>query len=163
MEEFDRTAVARMPLAEGVGWLSRYVLDDLFLEEIWDEHRGRCWTGMLSFPSMVQLIHDALLNYKSGRESFLKHQRDGRLETSLQAAYGKLSRIPVAVSEALLLRSTETASTLSGLGKLGEAIVIAGISRGDLRRQDNQTGCQTIETLSRSFRRAIGRSCPGRD
>ncbi len=107
MDDFDRGAVARMPLAESVGWLVRYVLDDAFLEELWDQHRGRCWTKVISLPLIVQLIHDALLNYESGRESFQKHRADGTLEASLQAVYTKLSRIPVTISQALLSKSTQ--------------------------------------------------------
>lgn len=102
MDEGQRLAVTRMPLVEGVLWLFRHALGDDLLEEIWDEHRGRCYDDVLTFPVMVQLIQDALMRFPSGRESFLKHQADGLLETTLQAAYGKLSRIPVAVSQGLL-------------------------------------------------------------
>src|ERR1700690_57041 len=107
MDEIERFSLSRMPLAEGVDWLWRYMLAEKFLEEIWNEHRGRCWTNVLTFPVMVQLIHDALMSFNSGRESFQKHQADGTLETSLQAAYGKLARIPVAVSQAFLFQSTK--------------------------------------------------------
>ncbi|MDX1968076.1 MAG: transposase [Planctomycetaceae bacterium] len=107
MDAGQRAALARMPLAEGVGWLWRYVLDDDALQQVWDEHRGRCWNGILTFPLLVELVRDALLECRSGRESFLKHQEAGTLETSLQAAYGKLKRTPVAVSEALLRHCTQ--------------------------------------------------------
>ncbi len=107
MDEFDLKTVSRMPLAEGVVWLWRSVLDEALLERIWESHRGRCWTNELTFSSVVQLIHDALLNYDSGRECFQKHRADGTLSASLQAAYGKLRRIPVAVSQALVDEGTQ--------------------------------------------------------
>lgn len=112
MDEIDRRAVARMPLAEGVIWLWRFVLDESLLERIWERCRGRCWTKELTFSSIVQLVHDALLNYDSGRECFQKHRVDGTLSTSLQAAYGKLSRIPVAVSQALVDEGSRNLLTL---------------------------------------------------
>ncbi len=107
MEEFERRALEKMPLAEGVGWLWRFVLDEEFLDSIWGRFRGRCYTGVLKFSLIVQLIHDALLNFGSGRESFRKHQIDGTLEASLQATYGKLARLPVAVSQAMLSETTQ--------------------------------------------------------
>ena len=112
MDEFDRKAVSRMPLAEGVVWLWRSVLDEALLERIWESHRGRCWTNELTFSSIVQLVHDALLNYDSGRECFQKHRADGTLSASLQAAYGKLSRIPVPVSQALVEEGTQNLQKL---------------------------------------------------
>lgn len=106
MDAGQRLAVARMPLAEGVLWLFRQALADDVLEAVWAEHRGRCYNDVLTFPTMLRLVQDALLRFDSGRESFLKHQAEGTLETTLPAVYGKLSRIPVPVSQGLLLTAS---------------------------------------------------------
>ena len=106
MDAGAKWAVGRMPLAEGVQWVLRYALGDELLQGIWDEHRGRCYDKTISFPLLVWLTRDALMEFNSGHESFIKHQADSTLETSVQAAYGKLGRTPVAVSQGLLLQAT---------------------------------------------------------
>lgn len=95
-----------MPLAEGVGWLCRYAFDDGLLNSVWERHRGRCYTATIQFPDFVRLIHDALLTYGSGRECFQKQREAGTFAASVTAAYGKLRRVPIAVSDALLQHST---------------------------------------------------------
>jgi hypothetical protein len=102
MDETQKAMLAKLPLAEGVGWLCRFALDDALLSSIWEQHRGRCYTAAIQFPDLVRLIHDALLTYDSGRECFQKHREAGTLEASVVAAFGKLRRVPIAVSEALL-------------------------------------------------------------
>lgn len=104
MDDTERAMLERVPLAEGVLWLWRHVLDESFLQDVWDDHRGRCYDHMISFPMLVTLVHEALLHYGSGRASFVKHAEAGTLGASLQAVYGKLGRTPVAVSEAFLRR-----------------------------------------------------------
>ncbi len=79
-----------------------WITDSDRLEEIWKKHRGRCFENLISFPVMVSLVADALLKYESGRESFEKNREDGVLEASIQAAYKKLGRCPIAVSQAFL-------------------------------------------------------------
>lgn len=108
MDGFDKAVIDRLPLAESVMVLFRTIADEATLSEIWEDHRGRCYEKELCFPVMVHLISDALLTGESGRQSFRKSQEQGVLKTSLQAAYEKLARLPVAVSEAFLQRSTAT-------------------------------------------------------
>ena len=106
MDAGPKWAVGRMPLAEGVQWVLRYALDDERLQGIWDEHRGRSYDKTISFALLVWLTRDALMEFNSGHESFVKHPADSTRETSVQAAYGKLGRTPVAVSQGLLLQAT---------------------------------------------------------
>jgi len=92
-----------MPLAESVLWLWRWVTSEERLEGLWDRTRGRCYEKIISFSLMVHLIADALLQYGgSGRRSFEKNIESGRLEATLAAAYGKLRRLPIPLSQAFL-------------------------------------------------------------
>lgn len=106
MDGFSLEAISRVPLAEAVMLLFRSVTDEDLLTSIWDEHRGRCYDRVISFPLIVHLISDALLTSKSGRQSFQHNMQPGVLEASVQAAYQKLAHLPIAVSEAFLERST---------------------------------------------------------
>lgn len=106
MDGFSVEAIRRLPLAEAVMLLFRSVTDEDLLSSIWNEHRGRCYDRVISFPLIVHLISDALLTSKSGRQSFQQNMQPGILEASVQAAYQKLAHLPIAVSEAFLERST---------------------------------------------------------
>lgn len=106
MEAIQKEMLARMPLAEAVLWLWRLVTSEDRLWEIWDRHRGRNYEQVITFSTMLTLICDALLQYGSGRRSFEKGIQAGTLPASFQAAYGKLGRMPIAVSQALLKELT---------------------------------------------------------
>lgn len=104
MDSLSREVVARMPLAESVLLLWRWVASEDRLAGIWSQHRGRCYEKVISFPLMVHLIADCLLKHGgSGRRAFQKNIEAGELEASIQAAYGKLRRLPIPLSEAFLL------------------------------------------------------------
>jgi hypothetical protein len=103
MEVKTKAVLARMPLAEAVLWLWRWVTSEDRMARLWEGHRGRCYEKIITFSLMVQLIADALLQYGgSGRRSFEKGVENGELEASIQAAYGKLSRLPLPLSEAFV-------------------------------------------------------------
>ena len=70
--------------------------------------RQRCYTKVLEFHVLVQLMHDALLVYRgSGRQAF-EHARDAeQLPVSIQAAFGKLRRVPIELSEGFLAECTD--------------------------------------------------------
>jgi hypothetical protein len=106
MERPSQEVIARLPLAEAVLLIWAWVLETEWLEEVWDRHRGRCYDRILTFPVMVQLIADALLVYESGRESFQKHIDEGFVDISVQAAYRKLGRLPIPLSQAFLTEVT---------------------------------------------------------
>ena len=103
----DREVMARMPLAEAVLILFAMVTEEEQLGKLWDANRGRCYEKVISFELMVRLIFDALTkNDGSGRRSFQSHIEQDSLEATIEAAYGKLRRLPLAVSEAFLQDST---------------------------------------------------------
>jgi hypothetical protein len=107
MDRPAKEVLARMRLAEAVLLLWRWVTCEERMQGLWDRYRGRCYEKIISFSLMVHLIADALLQYEgSGRRSFEKNIENGQLETSLQAAYGKLGRLPIPLSEAFLAECT---------------------------------------------------------
>jgi hypothetical protein len=107
MDRPSNRVLARMPLAEAVLLLWRWVTCEERMSEVWQRHRGRCYEKIISFSQMVHLIADALLQYKgSARRSFEKGIENGELEATFQAAYKKMSRLPVAVSQAFLAQGT---------------------------------------------------------
>jgi Transposase DDE domain len=102
-----RETLARLPLAQAVLTLWRWVADANALNQIFEDHRGRCYEKILAFSTLVYLIRDALLEYGgSGRKSFEEAKGRGELPASFRAAYGKLGRIPIPVSAAFLAECT---------------------------------------------------------
>ena len=107
MKPFARQVLARVPLAEAVLLVLRWVVDETHLGNLFARHRGRCREQVISFSLLVQLISDALLQYDgSGRQSFERAVEGGRLVASIQAAYGKLRRLPIGLSMAFLEQCT---------------------------------------------------------
>ncbi len=108
MDAFDTPAWQRVPLAEAVLTLWRFVADPQRLAEMFERLRQRCYTKVLEFHVLVQLMHDALLVYRgSGRQAF-EHARDAeQLPVSIQAAFGKLRRVPIELSEGFLAECTD--------------------------------------------------------
>lgn len=103
----DRDAIealwAKLPLADAVLQVFRYVGDDARLQAIFDKERGRCYDDVIGFPNLVSLIGDALLEYGgSGNQSFSRAKESGELTASKVAAYGKLSRLPLSLSQTFL-------------------------------------------------------------
>jgi hypothetical protein len=107
MEASTRDILARLPLAEAVLTLWRWVADAGSLDQIFDENRGRGYQKILSFSLMVYLVRDALLEFNgSGRKSFDEAKARGELEASIRATYGKLGRIPIPVSTVMVAECT---------------------------------------------------------
>src|SRR5512135_1367584 len=108
MDRLAREVIARLPLAEAVLLVWSHLADETFLLDLFETHRGRCYQKVLTFPVLVSLIAEALLEHGgSGRQSFERAAEDGQLLASIQAAYGKLGRLPIPLSEALLVHGTE--------------------------------------------------------
>jgi hypothetical protein len=104
--EFDREVCGRLPLAEACLRLLDFVTHDDFLDEVFARHRGRSYENVISFPLFVHLIGDALLQHQaSGHQSFSRAQEDGDLQASVQAAYGKLARLPIGLSQGFLVEA----------------------------------------------------------
>jgi DDE family transposase len=104
--DMDRPSLemlARMPLAEAVLLLWRWMADEESLQSVFQRSRGRCYEKLISFGLLVRLIADALLQYGgSARQSFQRATERCELPASVRAAYGKLSRLPIALSMAFL-------------------------------------------------------------
>src|ERR1700675_2783853 len=91
---FAREALDRLPLAQSVLLLWQQVADPAFLQDLFDMRRGRGDDKILSFPSLVQLIADALLQHDgSPRASFERALEHNTLPVTIPAAYGKLRRL----------------------------------------------------------------------
>jgi hypothetical protein len=105
--EFTREVLNRLPLAEAVLSLWRWVADPLFLFSVFARHSGQGYEKEIRFEVLVQLIADALLEHQgSGRKSFERGREQGLLTASVQAVYQKLGRLPLGLSEAWLAEST---------------------------------------------------------
>ena len=77
--EFAREVLTRLPLAEAVLWLWRWIVDEQFLHELFRRQRGRGYEQVISFPVLVELIADALLEHRgSGRQSFQRGREQGQ-------------------------------------------------------------------------------------
>ena len=100
--------VAALPLAEATCELLRVVMEEDRLNELFSEHRGRGYEKILTFPQMVRMIGDALLQEGgSGYRVFSRAQEAGELETSMVAVYRKLGRLNIALSQAFLADRTD--------------------------------------------------------
>jgi hypothetical protein len=106
--DYVRETIARLPLADAVLHVLRYTLEDGFLDELYEQHRGRGYEDILSFSSVVNILSDALLVYQgSGRKALLDAQKHGQLPTVREAFYGKLRRLPIDLSIAFLTEGSE--------------------------------------------------------
>ena len=99
MDGVTREMWARMPLAEAALQAWRWLADQAFLEDFYQRHRGRGRQRTLSFAVLLQLIADALVHRGgSARRTFERAREEGELAVSIQAAYGKLRRMPIETS-----------------------------------------------------------------
>ena len=77
------------------------------LQAIFDTYRGSSYHKELSFATMVHLIADALIEHQgSGHKAMRQAVEDSRLEAPIRAAYAKLGRIPICLSNSFLLEGT---------------------------------------------------------
>jgi hypothetical protein len=105
--EFAREILSRLPLAEAVLSLWRWVTEPLLLLSVFARQRGLGYEKEISFGVRVQLIAEAVLEHQgSGRKSFARGREQGLLPASVQAVDQKLSRIPLGLREAWLAEST---------------------------------------------------------
>ncbi len=108
MDGVSSELLSRMPLAEAVLWVWRRIADEECLQALFERHRGRCYDRAISFPVLVQLIADALLEHEgSGNQSFHRAHEAGHLDASPRAVYGKLGRLPITLSEGLFSELTD--------------------------------------------------------
>lgn len=99
---------AGLPLAESALWLLHQVCDQRRLDRVFAEYRGRGYQKVLTFPVMVDLIGDSLLQQGGrGYRAFTRAQEEGVVTTSLVAIYGKLGRLNLDLSMAFLAEGTD--------------------------------------------------------
>lgn len=122
MDAFEREVLNRLPLAEAVWTLLRHVVSPEFSAALFARHRGTGCELDVKFGTLVELVTEALLEHGgSGNRSFQRGQTEGRLTATSRAAYGKLGRLRLELSQAFLREATvrlgqvlptETPSTL---------------------------------------------------
>lgn len=99
--------LGRLPLAKAVLALWDWAAGDEALQAIFDEFRGRGYQRAFLFSTLVGLVRDALIQHRGvGKPGFEAAEARGELPASVRAVYGKLARVGVAVSSALLARCT---------------------------------------------------------
>jgi hypothetical protein len=107
MDAFSKQLVGRLPLACATLELFDFAFDEQLIKGIYDDHRGRCYTDVLHFPRLLELVRDCLLQHGgSGHRLFLELEREGAEPVDESNFYRKLARMPVAVSRALLRQAT---------------------------------------------------------
>ena len=93
---FAQETLHRLPLADAVLSVWRYLTPPDFLAAIFDRYRGRSFEDTLSFATLVQVLADALTRcHGSGRRAFQQAHQAGQLPTAQRAVYGKLARVPL--------------------------------------------------------------------
>jgi hypothetical protein len=100
---FPLDVLARLPLAEAFYSLWHYLTSHDILQPLYQQHRGNGYQQQLSFRQLVTVVADALIRHRgSGRKAIQDALHHQQLPTQQRAVYGKLSRIPVPLAEALL-------------------------------------------------------------
>jgi hypothetical protein len=107
-EVFAALTFPRVPLANAVLTSWSYLLQPEFLDELYAEHRGRGYEDILTFPTFVALIRDALVLFKGSALQSIDHaEEQGELPTCKGAVYGKLRRMSIELSLAFMEEATE--------------------------------------------------------
>ena len=123
VEEFCQQVLAGLPLADAVLSLWAFVMEPGFLESLYQRHRGRSFSDTLTFPVMVKLMSDALLQHAgSGRQAFIRADERDELPTCIEAVYGKLRRIPLELSQGFFEETTERLRTILPEGLSGHVL-----------------------------------------
>jgi hypothetical protein len=93
----------QLPLAEASWLLWHDVLPEEALQTIYDTYRGTSYQRCFSFSHLVYLINDALTRHQGhAHKTLAQHADSQHCPASEPAFYGKLRRIPVALSEGFL-------------------------------------------------------------
>src|SRR5579885_3052436 len=83
---FALEVLERLPLAESFYTVWRYLATDVVLEELFAQHRGRCYEDQLTFAALVGVLADAVTRYRgSGHRAFVKAAQRQRLATQTRA------------------------------------------------------------------------------
>jgi hypothetical protein len=107
MDAFIEEVVRRLPLAQAVLHLFDFAFEPRFLEDLYERHRGRCYTDALTFPALLGLMRDCLLVHGgSGNKGLVAADQAGAMPVAPSSFYRKLANVPAAVSQALLRACT---------------------------------------------------------
>jgi hypothetical protein len=105
---FCRQVIDGLPLAEAALSLWSFVMEPEFLVRVFEEHRGRSFSDVVTFPVFVELMADALLHRQgSGRQAFSRAREHNALPACVEAVYGKLRRVPLTLSQGFFEQTTE--------------------------------------------------------
>jgi len=122
-DPFALEVLARLPLTEAFYALWGYLATDSVLDQLFDQHRGRCYQDKLSFAQLVAVLADAVTRYHgSGRRAITQAIEHQEVSTQIRAIYTKLSRLPLPLAEAFL----------SGLTARLRPLFPKGLYRNDL-------------------------------
>jgi hypothetical protein len=93
----------RLPVAEASWLLWHEVLPEATLQDLYDTYRGACYQRCFSFSQLVHLVNDALTRHQGhAHKTLVQHADSEQCPASEPAFYGKLRRLPIALSEGLL-------------------------------------------------------------
>jgi hypothetical protein len=134
MDAFNRELMRRSPLAAAVLETCDFLFDDVWLADVYEAHRGRCYEDKLTFGQFLQLTRDALLRHEgSAHQLFIELEADKSHPIDESNFYRKLSRTPPALSRALLRDSAARLSSLlpAARGTLPECFDALEVIVGD--------------------------------
>jgi hypothetical protein len=95
--------LGKVPLAEATWLLWHKVLPDQTLNTMYAAHRGPCYERAFTFANLVHLVNDALCQHGGrAKQTLIRFDQTEECPASEQAFYGKLRRMPIALSEAFL-------------------------------------------------------------
>ena len=93
----------QLPLAEASWLLWHDVLPEEALQTIYDTYRGASYQRRFSFSQLVHLVNDALTRHQGhAHKTLAQHAGSQQCPASEPAFYGKLRRLPLALSEGFL-------------------------------------------------------------
>jgi hypothetical protein len=108
MDAFITELMRRSPLATAVLDICDYLFDQQLLDDIWNNHRGRCYNDKLLFPDFLRLMRDALIRHGgSAHKLFVQLESCDAHPIDESNFYRKLRNIPVTLSRALLSQCTQ--------------------------------------------------------
>jgi hypothetical protein len=117
---FCHEVIDKLPLADAALSLWSFVMEPGFLLKVFEEHRGRSFSDVVTFPVFVELMADALLLHQgSGRQAFTRARKRDDLPACIEAVYGKLRRVPLELSQGFFEEATERLRTCRPDGMIG--------------------------------------------
>jgi hypothetical protein len=109
---FCHQVMHKLPLADATLSLWSFIMEPGFLVKVFEEHRGRSFSDVVTFPVFVELMADALLQHQgSGRQAFTRARERDDLSACIEAVYGKLRRVPLGLSQGFFEDATERLRT----------------------------------------------------